>query len=377
MKKINLFAALLCAALCAVLLLAGCKGKTAQESGSQAVAGGEQAAASKQALSAEAEKLAGTYWKAVEFINQDSPLSKLRIELFLWQDGTGRFLLKPIEGGSNGYDFDIMCEWTFKNGELKLDEARGVLLTPHSTGTLKDGRLTILRRSSSLPIVMEQAAMPKYGARWNDVFRLYTEELMNAQVYSNSNGFDPDSSYPPYLEGAQLADLNFDGTPELFIFGPRTDAPQEMHIFTVSGDGVKEVFEGLTDMGEITLYRKKIDGSLAYSFTSAGGDWITYEGTIYLASAKTRMDKTFADSAKIAEFTITQYLDDDGDLTDPVFTFNGREVNRDTFIRQRQDLFKDYIEVDFKPAMIERDWEWDWDEIDVREFLLSYWPEGN
>ena len=56
------------------------------------------------------------------------------------------------------------------------------------------------------------------------------------------------------------------------------------------------------------------------------------------------------------------------------YTINGRDVSRDAFFALEEDLYKEYEEVSYTPAMIERDF--DWDEIDIGDFLISYQPEG-
>ena len=407
MKKIVLFSAVLCAALyrqgwrCrnalagifasqklrSVLLasmliaLIGCKGKTAQTSGSKTQAG--QAADSGHLDAAQSptrEKLTGTYWTAVEFINQESPLEELRLELFLFEDSVARFLLLAKDGEiTMGFNFDNMYDWTFMDGKLMLLEPCGDKpeVDVYYTGEFKDGRLTMKRNSSSGPIVMEQAAMPPYDAVRNKTRRLYTEIILAAQDYSSYlPGYDPESSLPSELCGAELADLNFDGMPELFLFGPRSEYPQEVRIFTVSGGSAQKIFSGLTDIGDVTLYKKKKGGSLAYSFESASGDWKTYIGTIYLTNANTKMDKTLAQAAKFAEFTITQYQDDNGDFTDPEFTVNGRKAsNMDDFDKWKQDIFKEYEELRYTPVVMVDDWT-TLEFNDIGLFLNSYKPEG-
>ena len=235
--------------------------------------------------------------------------------------------------------------------------------------------------------------MPSSGDHWNQVIQLYTQELLAAQEYSAAvnadyeKNYNPDSKYLNRLSGAQLVDLNFDGTPELFLFDPGASASQYAHILTVSGGSAQLIFSGDADMGLINLYRKKSDGSLAYGFESANGDWTQYSGAYYLTNADTKMDKTFKEAAKLAEFSSIDKYDDKGvELLGSTYTVNGREVSKEVYDRLEADLFKEYEKIPRRPVTLEWEWESDedynlyltlLDEWDISVFLNSYQPEGN
>jgi len=383
MKKRILFYAIFCAAL----LVVACKGKTADQSSADS--------ALSIAASPTQETLGGTYWKAVEFRNTRVSADGLRTELFLWKDGTGRFLVRPdSEYFGFGYGGDVMCDWTLNGSELALTWPDG---RPLFACAFEAGRLVLQFDGSWLgvdgfPIVMARTAMPLYGARWNEVFRLYTAELLAAQEYSgavsaNFDIFDPDSRYPVNLYGAQLADLNFDGIPELFLFDSGASASQSVCILTISGGSVQMVFKGDANMGFINLYRKKSGGSLVYSFESANGGFDNYEGVYYLTDANTKMDKTFASSAKIAEFSSVDYYDKAFEYQGSKYTINGSEVTEEVYKRLEGDLYKDYEKISRKPVTMQ--WEWErksdesydqylvyCDEWDISMFLNSYQPES-
>ena len=385
-KKKIIFFAVFCAALCAPLLLAGCIGKSAQMSGN--LRGAVKSALSSVHLDAAksptTEKLGGTFWNAVEFDTDDLylPVDELRIELFLWQNGMGRFVLEPLN-----YDYsdeDYMCKWTFKDGGLTLTWQDGM----QYYGAFEDGRLVLKYVSSMMddtyPIVMAQAAMPLYGAHWNEVYRLYTEELLAAQKYSAAafaskyQNLNPNSKYPEDLISARLADLNFDGIPELLLFGDDKEAENSvyMHLLTVNSGSVKMVFKGY-DSGstDIILLRKKSGGSLAYSFNFGVTDDNAYSRIFYLTRAGTKIDNTFAETAKFVELS-THFMTDDKGTSLIKNTVNGREVNKDEFFnwtfRRDETVFKDYEKIPYSVPQL--GW-WKGDNFDIRVFLNSYHGE--
>ena len=84
-----------------------------------------------------------------------------------------------------------------------------------------------------------QQASASGGKASVDWKKIYLEELLAAQEYAAAmtwEDYDPDSRYPLNLYNAQLADLNFDGIPELFIFDTGAEASQEVRIFTINAN---------------------------------------------------------------------------------------------------------------------------------------------
>ena len=187
---------------------------------------------------------------------------------------------------------------------------------------------------------------------WKEI---YLEELLAAQEYASSvewENYDWDSNYPFELYGAELIDLNFDGTPELILFNPGAGGSQGMRILTISGDGVQMIFNDWGNMGEFKLYRKRGSDDHFFAFESANGDMSGWKGAYYLTGADTKMDKSFARAARFTDFSEyheIEYNEETYEITElgTTFTFGGREVNEEQYWRLQNNVFADYEEIPF------------------------------
>ena len=185
---------------------------------------------------------------------------------------------------------------------------------------------------------------------WKDI---YLGELLAAQEYSATADFenhDPESMYPLFLNAAYLIDLNFDGIPELLLFGPPThDGYQEMHIFTINGDSVRLIFRGWGDMDSFKLYRKAGSNIHAFAFESGRWDMTSWIGAYYLTTADTKMDRDFSLDAIFARFSERRDFDGEGDELDTTYTFNSKEVSQNDYNRLMYNMFAGYEELPYLP----------------------------
>ena len=186
---------------------------------------------------------------------------------------------------------------------------------------------------------------------WKDI---YLGELLAAQEYSAAADFenhDSESMYPLFLYAAYLIDLNFDGTPELLLFGPGTrDGAQAMHIFTIDGDSVQLIYRGWGDMDAFKLYCKAGSNIHAFTFVSARWDMTSWEGAYYLTNADTKMDRDFSLDAIFARFSERHDFDDEGNELDPTYTFNGKEVSKTDYDQLTDNMFAGYEELPYRPV---------------------------
>jgi len=208
---------------------------------------------------------------------------------------------------------------------------------------------------------------------------LYLAEMQAALAYDASmeaDGYsgedhDPDGRYPLQLSGFMLADLNFDGVPELMILGDTASAADMMRIFTISENKVEMFF---TDWHySLHLGRKTSDGSLAYKLICANGENESLGGSIYLTDSSTPMDSSFAQSAKKADF-LTPYFDDDPSYV-PVWIFDGESVSESEYDELMAGLFFGYTFGESGPLSVFV-WDLDTSVSGLRAFLDSYVPES-
>ena len=198
---------------------------------------------------------------------------------------------------------------------------------------------------------VKSAAVNAVARDWKEI---YLEELLAAQEYcaaADWEHFTIDSKYPILLYGAELIDLNFDGTPELLLYGPGAGGSQEMRILTISSSGVQMIFNDWGNMSEFTLYRKLGSDDHFFAFTSANGDMTGWKGAYYLTGADTKMDKSFPEAAKFIEFSDFHDYDDEGNPLRSAFTINKKELSENDYIRMMDTntLFAGYEELPYRP----------------------------
>jgi len=227
-----------------------------------------------------------------------------------------------------------------------------------------------------------QEVVPPPGAsNWRE---LYLEELEAALAYAaNPNWANHDwssSRYPLYQYGYMLADLDFNGVPELFLYGDGVSNTEFMRVYTITHDGVELIHHGIA--GSLQLYRSRSDGSLAYLLRSGTveGDGSYEDGieTLFFTDSTTVMDSRFGDNARIAEATwhytyngITYWVWGERSYS---FEFDGREVSGDEYHWLLDRLLSGFDEVSYTPASL---WTWGINvTIDDMQMLLdSYIPE--
>ena len=217
------------------------------------------------------------------------------------------------------------------------------------------------------------------AAQWKQI---YLTEMQAAIAYAASVADDDDAwskhdwrgRYSFLLEAFMLADLNFDGVPELIILGDGVSASSSMRIFTIYNGKAEMIFH---DWGnEFTLYRKISDGSLAYMFYSGNSSDIDYWASIYLTDKSTPMDSRFSESAYVAEKSGA--LDDDYEFseTESTWSFGGKEVSHSEYDRLMDELQAGYQVVEYQPVMLRKSWDSTPSANELQAFLNSYVPEG-
>ena len=216
------------------------------------------------------------------------------------------------------------------------------------------------------------------AAQWKQI---YLTEMQAAIAYSASLAEDDDAWSKHEWDGRfffqisafMLADLNFDGIPELMIFGDGASASEGMRIFTISNGKAEMILHGWGPA--FTLYRKISDGSLAYIFNSGNGSDGSFWGSVFLTDKSTPMDTRFSESAYVAEYSVA--LDDDYEFseTESTWSFGGKEVSHSEYSRLMDELRAGYQIVEYEPVLL-----WSWDSAlsayALQAFLNSYVPEG-
>jgi hypothetical protein len=195
------------------------------------------------------------------------------------------------------------------------------------------------------------AATGKNDLTWKQV---YLVTILEAQKYAANSDYskhDWKGKYPADLSGVQLADLNFDGIPELLLFGDGAGAAETLRIFALNKNGLKKIFQGWGNWEDRKLFRNKSDNTSAYSFPSENGNDVSFEGVIYLTNSKTRLNDDFANSAKIASFLV-ESKGDDQETQSATYTFNGRNVSEDEYKSLRDNLLSKYEEIPYEYAEV-------------------------
>lgn len=131
-----------------------------------------------------ADKIGGTYWRAVRFEGEGSaeggdemPMGSWNADLFLNDDGTGRF--RNTYGASYNY-FQPECEWSYDEGTsrilLKLTDGTETYIH----GLLTENGLRIDYNEGDL--WFEQADMPPAGGEWCLADFVGTWKLERAEI---------------------------------------------------------------------------------------------------------------------------------------------------------------------------------------------------
>ncbi|MCL1792499.1 MAG: hypothetical protein FWG34_01375 [Oscillospiraceae bacterium] len=182
--------------------------------------------------------------------------------------------------------------------------------------------------------------------------QIYLELLLETQGYIENfdweSSDDYDSRYPRYISDIRLADLNFDGIPELFICGESVLASSLVSIYAAAKNGPRKIFEGLLHYGNgPTLYRAAPgDDGLAYRFTCLDASSDDYIFTVYKTDEKTSLSGNLSDAAeKIAVYSENY---DNG----AAYTFNGRNVTGEEYDDLIYGLFEGCIVVPGYPVSV-------------------------
>ena len=237
------------------------------------------------------------------------------------------------------------------------------------------------------PTISEE--QPTTSQNWQE---LYFETIQAAIDYSlqadwaNHDFFE--SEFPLNLIGFMLADLNFDGIPELLIIGDSVSAGDMVRIFTINQGEVELIFIGESSdivypqpHSAIQLYRRSSDGSLAYVLHGGNSGFDSGWGSFFLTNAATPMDNSFATQARIADYTWESEFAYDWTQVTATYAFNGREVDsyelNELFIEMLSGyevVSYDIVSLGFWHLVSVFGWQGVSDN-NIREFLALYVPE--
>jgi len=220
--------------------------------------------------------------------------------------------------------------------------------------------------------------------------QLYFDEIRAAITNSysgRSNGWNsanPDR-HPSYLSGFMLADLNFDGIPELLIYGDGVSASENMGIFTITPGGVEKIHMdwGNPDYQEFNysdfmLLQSENDGSLMYRIRSENGGEESSWGTIYLTSAVSPMDEHFAAFTIVVEYRINYEWTAAGGHERTSAVYADRNVSISEFDGLMDSMISGYNLVEYTRPTLTLFGGTQWENLtdaEIRAFLDSYVPE--
>jgi len=206
-------------------------------------------------------------------------------------------------------------------------------------------------------------------ARTDDWKQLYFQEIKAMLKYIEGFDIDDhwhdylDEKYPLELDALVLTDLNFDGVPELIVFGNDNAPWGSMRVFSINEYGVEYVFGDVgylpdpsdndypfmpSDFNLIPYWRTS-DSRLAYMLLSwhiTGGG--SYDGDIYSISENTKLKNGFSENTKIASFSGTLGDYDDIDFV----SFNDKEVNRSEYNKLLSNMLTGYEAIPYIPATL-------------------------
>lgn len=189
------------------------------------------------------------------------------------------------------------------------------------------------------------------SAQWK---QLYLAQMQAALAYHDSvkwESHDQYGRYPLFLTGFALADLNFDGVPELMIFGDGASASELMRIFTISGNTTSVFFFDWGNPEDLTLYRHKTNGSLAYMVKSSNGDAEGGFTNTYFTGKSTPMNSNFKSSALLAEYLYYEYEDSAGNIKiESHYSFKGETLSLLHYGVRMDEFLSDYQLVSYTPV---------------------------
>ena len=225
-----------------------------------------------------------------------------------------------VSGNDTVTIMDVLPEGTYYiRLESANDHSRDEYTIHLSAGpygnTTQDDTLIPSSEDAYLPIINAYAELE--SSNWK---QLYFEEMKSAIAYAreyevtrDNRNHDWSGRYPLSLDGFMLADLNFDGVPELMIFGDGAGYFYGMRVFAVMQSGVEKIFQddvSSPPYSEFTrspiciqLYRRTSDLNLAYVINSSYGEMYSGYGSIYITDRTTRMNSSFQENAKIADYS--------------------------------------------------------------------------
>ncbi|MDR2571063.1 MAG: zinc-ribbon domain-containing protein [Oscillospiraceae bacterium] len=188
-----------------------------------------------------------------------------------------------------------------------------------------------------------------------------------AILSNNLDGFgfpsDADTSelfchYPLHLDSFMLVDLNFDGIPELLIYGDGAGDFPIVRVFTINENEVEMIYIGqITDAGyafddevfdnNLSLYQKASDGSFAFILADGGHMYSEFWFDILLVNSETRMDCNFINASQIAK--VSGVADDYYEWS---LFFDDIEMNTTEYDANIRSLFAEYDVIPYTPHIL-------------------------
>jgi hypothetical protein len=209
-------------------------------------------------------------------------------------------------------------------------------------------------------------------ASWKAAF---IKELLAAQEYAANFDWDNQNSrYPRYISDIKLADLNFDGTPELIVSGETVMASFYHYIYSFSGGRCESIYSGLFNKGP-TLYSDP-GGGLFYSFTELdlpSDDDGKHVFTVYETNRDTNLLRLPSGGGEERMY-YSMTFSDKGET----YTFGERAVSGDELNSLVDSLYDSYRELPGYPFSITSllgDNEGGYSKSELARFMDSYKAE--
>jgi hypothetical protein len=266
----------------------------------------------------------------------------------------------------------------------KAEISETVTLSPLSAAEIDEFAAAEIRSDETLQAKIADATELDVDAIVNppdpDAWQnIYLTVMHNAQNYAGSNpGYNPDSRLPIYLEWFELADINFDGTPELFIYGNGAGADSRAFIYTVVNGSAEYIFSGwgAHDNGR-KLLRKSSDGTPAYRLSGMNGEEGDYSGYWALTDGNSPLDANFEQNVKLSRWHRTFDTGDNGYGQNLVEEVDGYAQNISVYgiSDYERDFYAEYEETAYTPAKLQGSWGTVYTDADMQAFLDSYVPE--